>query len=477
MFIQNPDVVIFSSSRLIKSLGPYRLATDVRNLGLECQVVDYVPFWECDELTEAIEKIVGSNTKVVGLSLTFINLSSEDDLRRIVVKNSKKYTVEEIFKKFAHIIDVCKRINPKIKIVTGGAFQMQHPEIDVVFKGFSDVAFSNYLKDLDAELPTKPFIINGDVVNESFEFNKSQTVYHESDNTVKDETLMLEVSRGCIFKCKFCSYPLLGKNKNDYIKDRNKLYEEFIKNYNEYGTTRYIISDDTHNDNIVKLEMMADIAQSLPFKLEYSTYLRIDLLKAHPEQYTFLKDSGLKGAYFGIESLNYESAKAIGKGIRTEKAIEELYKFKDLLPHVKTTGSFIAGLPFETKSSIYKWVDIISKKGFPLDSCSISPLSIIKNASFKFYQSEFELNSEKYYTWTSDHNWHNGHFDRQWALDNLPTLSYWASMHKSNIGAFTYPYLTTLGYTEEDMSQGIHALTDRDIRSEEFINNYKSKFK
>lgn len=41
-------------------------------------------------------------------------------------------------------------------------------------------------------------------------------VWHPRDCVQPGEALPLEMARGCIFKCKFCRYPFIGKSKNDF---------------------------------------------------------------------------------------------------------------------------------------------------------------------------------------------------------------------------------------------------------------------
>jgi hypothetical protein len=55
------------------------------------------------------------------------------------------------------------------------------------------------------------------------------------------------------------------------------------------------------------------MVKTLSFQINYATYLRIDLLAAHPESVDMLLENGLKGAFLGIESFNTDAAKLIGK--------------------------------------------------------------------------------------------------------------------------------------------------------------------
>ena len=68
----------------------------------------------------------------------------------------------------------------------------------------------------------------------------------------------MEWSRGCIFKCAFCTYPILGV-RDDHSRDENDLYEEMIENYERWGTKYYALADETVNDYHEKLERYAKV--------------------------------------------------------------------------------------------------------------------------------------------------------------------------------------------------------------------------
>lgn len=439
MVLENVQVLIITDLvnkfYWARTAGSYRIATQVRDAGYSCQVIDCFTSFTEEEMYKIFDRVIGDKTMIVGLSSTFFANIDNPGLVKSPTKNSQKdfagYSNNYPFnlERMNRYFDYIKKINPKVKIVLGGhkAAMLDAPGTDVFITGMGDTAIIEYLKYLENKNPflqytvipeTKQIVLDGDKHNARFDFNNSMIVYKPEDNIHHNEVAVLEVGRGCIFKCSFCSYPLNGKKKNDYIKNAAPLREELIRNYEEHGIKHYVYSDDTHNDNLDKLRALAEIVQSLPFKLEYTAYLRLDLIHAHPEQYQLLKDGGLKGAFFGIESLNHQATKTIGKGLHPDKIIEELYRFQDLMPHVGTEGGFICGLPHETKESVMEWVDRILEKEFPLDNFQIEPL-YINRSPWRIYKSEFEKNSKEYYTFKEDsyEYWHNGHFDKDWAIE------------------------------------------------------------
>ena len=421
----------------MRSNGGYRIASQIRSSGYSCQTFTYLKYFSFNKnVKKFLETAIGPDTKLLCISAGFMN---EDNFHipgheRVVdhLRNRIKFYIK--------VIDCARLLNPNIKVVVGGheVEWFQKMDVDIVVKGYGDKAIVELLNFLDNKNPFFQFtqddsqgrnrmIVQGDILNSSFDFQNSQTIYHATDYIQATEPLVIEVGRGCKFNCSFCNYRHVGKFDNSYIKHFQSLRRELVRNYYEYGTTNYIISDDTHNDNTFKLEQMAKLAQSLPFKFRFSAYLRIDLMRAHKEQYQLLKDAGLASAHFGIETLNHQAGKTIGKGLHPDKVIEELYSFRDQLPDVVTWGSFIVGLPGDTIESITKWTSTIADPEFPLDTISLHPLYVPSLSTFgnaygdgsSDRLSEFAKNSEKYFTFNDKRdpqNWHNGDFNRNWTI-------------------------------------------------------------
>ena len=66
--------------------------------------------------------------------------------------------------------------------------------------------------------------------------------FEKNDFILPGESLPLELSRGCIFKCRFCQYPNIGKDKDD-------LELELI----DFGLED-IILDEEHNQFIIQTQ-------------------------------------------------------------------------------------------------------------------------------------------------------------------------------------------------------------------------------
>lgn len=385
-----------------KNYGVYRPATELRNNNYSCQVVQHYNYYSKDELDQIIQKYVNSDTKLIGFSAAFWeNLNKEDT---DIILDKTKYICRVIRKKY-----------PDIKIIvgsTGARFVLNKNFaglIDAIFEGFSENDFIKYIQALNnnIELPKPQYKIDdiGIYKNYSgdFDFNFSSTIYDENDLLDETDIPILEIGRGCIFKCKFCAFDLNGKKKFDYIKDPDVLYRELLNNYENFGFTRYILSDDTFNDSMYKLELLHSVFKKLPFKLEFSSFARLDLLNAFPAQKKLLKDMGLKGVFFGVETFHKEAGKLIGKSL-AEKGMQLLDELKKDIwgSEIKIAIGLIQGIPYEDYDSHNRTLDWIMDDKNMVESVVPNALVVPNPAEKKIgvVLSEFQRNAAHYgFTW------------------------------------------------------------------------------
>jgi hypothetical protein len=363
-------------------------------------------------------------TLAVGVSTTFY--TANEIKPKFIHNDRQKFDFLELPENIISIIEYIKNKNQNIKVILGGAKSESGkniPNVDVVIHGYAEDKLLDYLNSLsnnskkkkkhtfliEEQTTVQPKVISNDPLDKSFSIEELDHRFTHNDIVLPNEVLPLEVSRGCIFKCSFCAFPLNGKSKLDYLRDPNLIKDELIYNYETFGTTNYFLSDDTFNDSTTKIEKIHRVITDLPFKINFTTYLRLDLLNAHKEQISMLQEMGLASPFFGIESLNQRSATTIGKGMNVNRAKEFLLElhydhWKEQIP---ITCSFIIGLPHETKESIqqtYEWI-----KNTPINSVFF-PLAL---TSKTYYKSEFNTNYKDYgyQLDTATDYWSNEHFD------------------------------------------------------------------
>jgi radical SAM superfamily enzyme YgiQ (UPF0313 family) len=325
---------------IARTTGAHRVATLFRKAGIDTDVLDFFHSFSLSEIFEILD-MYGADLKIIGFSAS-ITYYPKGIVEKVIEYSRKKF--------------------PQTKIIVGGTnvYAKDAPGADLYLEGFIEEAADeiiNFVLGEDHSMKIESF--NGKPTVRCthayplIDNTKLETVYTEGDFIHQNETLVLEYSRGCIFKCKFCDFPLIGKKKNDYLRDDEDILDELIRNYQQFGTTKYIISDDTFNDNELKVDSLLRISKQLPFKLEIMGFIRADLMHSRGDTVDKLVESGFKAMHFGIETFHPESSKLIGKAFSGTKMKDYLTSVKQKHPNLFLHSSFIVGLPYEDKN----WLD------------------------------------------------------------------------------------------------------------------------
>jgi hypothetical protein len=410
-----PNIIILAdytdTLAMGKTLGPYKVAHVLREHGFQVAVIHHLSVFRKEEIFSMLSQMISDQTLFVGINNFFYQLIND-----LPPSTDGSITFTEIqpgamlphgVKYNKDLKKIIQDKNPKCKLMLGGPTAIDVPynkDFDYVVMGYAEVSIVNLAKHLfDSSVALKkshrsvygPIVIN-DSKAESFDFSQSTMEYTDHDGILPGETLTLEVGRGCIFKCSFCSYPLNGKKKLDFIRHRDLIYKELIDNYNRFGVTRYQFVDDTVNDSVEKCQMIYEISKSLPFKLEWWGYIRLDLMTAHPETIDMLFESGLRCAFFGIETLNPKTASAVGKGGNRERLLCTIKYIKDRWgDSVSLHGAFVYGLPYETAETLEKTTNFLLSDENPLDSYQVKELHLRDKNGIEFL-SDMDLNYKKY---------------------------------------------------------------------------------
>jgi len=393
-----------------KALGAYKCAHELRLHGYSCLVVDNFHTYSFEELSNLLSLTIGSDTYFVGISTTFLldsNTPKNPD------GSQRPYAVlpGEVFcpqgQEFEdNFVLLLRKLNPNIKVVIGGIaanpnFQSNNADYHVL--GYAEVSIVNLAKhlhtgDILQHSTVNKFgkIVIDDRFAKTYDIRTSTMEWLYPD-VINQTVLPLEIARGCIFKCGFCSYPMNGKKTLDFVRNAEIIASELQENYNKYNIKTYMVVDDTFNDNDVKLDAIHAAFKQLSFQPELLTYIRLDLVARNPiDNMKKLYEIGVRAAHFGIETLNSVSAKIIGKGFDSKKIIDTVQyirsTYKDM---VSLHGSFIVGLPEESIDSVVKTQKLLMSGELPLHTWMWYPLHIQKNDRFA-WNSKIGLNVTDY---------------------------------------------------------------------------------
>jgi len=334
--------LIFSSraNSWERSSGAHRVATHLRNNGMDVEVVDFTPFWELELLKEFTRKSVTPKTLFFGFSIffSFWNQTMTDFTAWL------------------------KITYPHIKTIAGGQHLLQSrlSHIDIWVDSYGEEAVLALAKSLagntlsgikfSAEFFGDRKVIKALQSYPSYDLGDYSILMERRDFLESWEWLTVEFSRGCKFSCAFCNFPILGL-KEDTSRNVFSFEREMKYNYENFGINRYFVADETFNDRVEKITKFANVVERLEFKPFFSGFIRADLL-SKPDMISELARMNFGGQYYGVETFNHNSGKVVGKGLDPEKVKQllldskQFFKANDLL--YRGTVSLIVGLPFDS---------------------------------------------------------------------------------------------------------------------------------
>lgn len=446
--------------------GPYRIATILRDQGWDVEVIEFANDWTLEQLQELARSRITSNTRFVGFGVMFNMWNDPGTMELFSAWLRKTY--------------------PNLTQIIGGQWPPVHNSnhIDYYITGYAENAMLELIKVLVGSEPTsslkfdpkyfgtKKKVISGNSFYPSYPMKSLMIKYEDRDFIRPDEWLTTEFARGCKFKCPYCTYPILGV-KYDATRDSEDAYSQLQETYDKYGVTNYFVADETFNDRTEKISKFADVVDRLSFDPWFSGFIRADLMITRGErEWEELARMRFVGHFYGIETMNYETAKFIKKGIKTEKLQQGLIDArKYFLTHgrkaYRGTIAQVLGLPHETKESVanaFRWLEenwqgeavMVSPLEIPVDET----IDVLSALSFNWKDNGYvedttEVPVANHYGIAQGHmnsklNWKNQHMTfgealkiaDEWKLDSETRGLF-------GIGAFSLDYVTAYGMSVE----------------------------
>lgn len=462
--------------------GPYALASALEKQNITTHIVDYIS--RCTDFWSIFENLVEHDTLVVGISTTFMSplnkrasLSGSNTER---IDNAFDYVSEPIIYEDPIRLDqwivalrqILKSKAPSAKILLGGAklqFLFERPdlysEVDYVVFGQADHIISDLVFHLqENKVPEFIMFNNRRILSNASNEKKShcpKIVWNPKWGIQDKEALPVEVSRGCLFNCKFCHYD----KKESFRKEVIDFKAELIYNFETFGTQYYHFCDDCFNDHPEKVKIFCNAILSLPFKIEWVSYARVDVAIKFPETVDLMIKSGARGLFWGLESFNYEVARSAGKGTHPDKVKKFLKSFYDNYgSDCTSSGSFIVGLPGETLQTQNETIDWVVNSN-ALHFIDVMPLKLrpyYKNFDMRMTDfADYSRSPEKYGFKKVDFNnyfWEHSSMNSEEAYQLTKEFNYkWKINNHDKIGLtysiWTYPHLRGLGYTAQEVRE------------------------
>jgi len=303
-----------------------------------------------------------------------------------------------LLKSAIKIINIIKEIKPQVKVIIGGPHctlvpkkSLEDTNADICVQGDGEKVIISIKKAIKGEIsfskipgiyykedkkikngPTVELIQDLDTISfPSRDLIKKYNYGKEYNPKIKrGEFTSIVTSRGCPFKCKFCSRNSISM-KTFRLRSAKNVLEE-LKELHKEGYKYVAFVDDSFLNNKKQANDIFDGIINEQIDLKIIIFgVRVDA--ADEELFKKMKKAGVTHVYFGLESGNQDVLDFYNKKTTLEKisyAVNLSHKIGFF-----NIGSFILGAPFETKDHFERTIKF-SKK-LPLDSVSFLHLKYV----------------------------------------------------------------------------------------------------
>lgn len=364
-----------------RGLGALELSRRISDAGHTSTVIDWFTHWSIEQLKESAEAWFDSgDDNVIAISTPF----STTDVYYLTP-----------------FLEWAKNKWPKLVVIHGGGrvFDPTVKNVDVFFLGRSMQIFDDWLHKRDLSRYT---VNTGPLVLKNLDFDQYVDVpvvpiIQDDDFYTQDDILGFEIGVGCKFNCTFCNYELRGA-KIAKLTDSKTLHKFFFDAYTKYGIENFFIADDTPNESDIKLKILADALDGLPFHPKITGFTRLDILAGRPTQIEYYKKIQFDSLFFGIETFNEKASKGIRKKSAFFNVYDALKKLRAVSPDTFLVGGLIVGLNGDSEKSIAQSVERVINERL-LDSVQLYPLLLLKSQNAiigEGYMSDLEADPEKF---------------------------------------------------------------------------------
>jgi radical SAM superfamily enzyme YgiQ (UPF0313 family)/glycosyltransferase involved in cell wall biosynthesis len=336
------------------------LSSLLKQMGTSAVIVDAV----AEELSEAefIERVAGYAPSVILMEVATASFVVDS---LWVLRIKERLSGVKIIWTGTHATALGESIireNPMVDFIIQGEYERAASElIDALLAG-RDYRNITGLLFLDAD---------GDLVNngrantidlDSLPLPERLTVplykYNDLFAGMEYPSLQLHASRGCPFGCIFCVWPQILYGNNKYrTRSPQKVVDEIETCVRDFGFRSFYFDDDTFNIGRERILTICEELQKRGLRIPWGAMARADT--ADFESLSAMKNAGLVGIKFGVESGVQELVDRAGKGLRLDKVVDAVRWCRELGIMVHLTFTF--GLPGETPDTIDKTIAFAKK--------------------------------------------------------------------------------------------------------------------
>lgn len=245
--------------------------------------------------------------------------------------------------------------------------------------------------------------------------------YSLVDFDLYDAAPSIITSRGCPYKCAFCTEPYNFGGHGVRFRDVESVLDEIELVHERSGRNMFLFQDDILPLKPSRFRHLASGLRDLSFDIEWKCFGRVDLTTA--DIMREMAASGCVQIRYGIESGSNKTLERIQKGFTIEQAYEVAVESLDYFPSVHV--SFIWGYPFERIAEFEEtlhWVTRFEEAGITVLLFEFSPLP--GSPLYREHRDRLIFSRDRYssYVITGHEEVRKGHYIADSAFDPIYQL-------------------------------------------------------
>jgi radical SAM superfamily enzyme YgiQ (UPF0313 family) len=163
--------------------------------------------------------------------------------------------------------------------------------------------------------------------------------------------ITLTTSRGCPYKCNFCSKPIFGSTYR--AQSASRVIAEIQYYIHQLGVKEIAFYDDVFTLDKKRVHDICDGLLKQLHKIHWTCESRVNLVDQ--ELLTHMKESGCYSIAYGIESGSQKMLDSIHKGIKREQIVDAIRMTR--AAGIETVGYFMIGSPGENCETVRETID------------------------------------------------------------------------------------------------------------------------
>jgi hypothetical protein len=199
-----------------------------------------------------------------------------------------------------------------------------------------------------------------------------------------EQTMLMETSRGCRYRCKFCYYP---KSYDSIYRMTPAAIEASLRHACERGVKEIYLLDPTLNQRPDFAGFLGLLAEGNPdHQFTYSAELRAEGIRA--ETARLLRQANFQEVEVGLQSIDPQAQKLMGRHVSLEAFERGARAMLD--EGIRVRVDLILGLPGDTVDSIRRGLEYLDRVR-PFNELQVFNLSILPGTAFRQTAGELKL--------------------------------------------------------------------------------------